>query len=65
MQCVYVRNCQFDECMVLTCVSTARGGGGGGEGSPGGDEEEQEAQKDRHCRIGPVAFPVRENTRLK
>lgn len=48
--------------MVLTCVSTA-GGGGGGEGSPGRDEEEQEAQKDGHCRIGPVAFPVRENTR--
>lgn len=46
--------------MVLTCVSTA--GRGGGEGSPGRDEEEQEAQKDRHCRIGPVAFPERENT---
>lgn len=46
--------------MILTCVSTA--GRGGGEGSPGRDEEEQEAQKDRHCCIGPVAFPERENT---
>ena len=50
------------EWMVLTCVSTA---GGGGEGSPGRDEEEQEAKKDRHCGIGPVAFPEREKHKLK
>ena len=49
--------------MVLTCVSIA-GGGWGREGSPGRYEEEQEAQKHWDCRIGPVAFPEKENTHM-